>query len=93
MIRLLAIGLARENPFVYLFFFMLLYPPIMIIIFAIIDWIKRKKKGVKEENSMKDKMNITAPVFPQNPTKGETVLYFGNVFVFDGTKWIDCGEW
>ena len=44
MVQLLAIGLERENPFAYLFFFMFLYPPIMIIIFAIIDLIKHKKK-------------------------------------------------
>lgn len=41
---------------------------------------------------MGDKMNGTSPVFPQNPKKGEIVLYFSHVFYFDGTAWIDCGE-
>lgn len=30
------------NPFAYLFLFMILYPPIMVIIFAIIDKFKKR---------------------------------------------------
>ena len=42
--NMLAYQLEIHNPLVYLFFFMILYPPIMIIIFGIIDWIKDKIK-------------------------------------------------
>lgn len=40
--QVIAIGLDRGNPFAYLFLFMILYPPIVVIIFAIIDKIKKR---------------------------------------------------
>ena len=40
--QLIAIGLGQGNPFAYLFLFMILYPPIAVIIFAIIDKIKKR---------------------------------------------------
>lgn len=40
MIRI-AMALEQGNPFAYLLLFMILYPPIMVIIFAIIDKFKR----------------------------------------------------
>lgn len=39
--QLIAMGLVNENPFAYLLLFMILYPPIMVIIFAIIDKFKK----------------------------------------------------
>ena len=39
--QVLAIGLENKNPFAYLFLFMILYPPIMVIFFAIIDKIRK----------------------------------------------------
>lgn len=45
---IIAYGLATKNPVAYLLIFLLLYPPIMVIIFAIIDWIKSKKNGGKK---------------------------------------------
>lgn len=36
----IAIGLERGNPFAYLFLFVILYPPIVVIIFTIIDKIR-----------------------------------------------------
>ena len=38
----IALGLENKNPFAYLFLFMILYPPIMVIIFAVIDRIRKK---------------------------------------------------
>lgn len=40
--QLIAIGLGQGNPFAYLFLLMILYPPIVVIIFAIIDKIKKR---------------------------------------------------
>jgi len=40
MIRI-ALALEQGNPFAYLFLLMILYPPIMVIIFAIIDKFKK----------------------------------------------------
>ena len=37
-------GLATGNPFAYILIFMVLYPPIVIIAFGIIEWIKSKRK-------------------------------------------------
>ena len=37
----IAIGLEQGNPFAYLFLFMILYP-LVVIIFAIIDKIKKR---------------------------------------------------
>lgn len=45
----IARALENGNPFVYLFFFILFEPPVMIILFAIIDKVKeiiKKKKGL-----------------------------------------------
>ena len=42
MIRI-ALALEQGNPFAYLLLFMILYPPIIVIIFAIIDKIKSIK--------------------------------------------------
>lgn len=47
MIHALAIGLEYGNPFVYLFLFILFEPPIMIIIFYLIDCFKERKKKQK----------------------------------------------
>ena len=41
MIQLIAIGLENKNPVAYMLLFVLLYPPIMIILFAIVDKIKK----------------------------------------------------
>lgn len=38
----IAIGLERGNPFAYLFLFMILYPPVMVIILTIIDKFKKR---------------------------------------------------
>ena len=38
----IAIALEHGNPFAYLFLFMILCPPIVVIIFAIIDKIKKR---------------------------------------------------
>lgn len=38
----IARSLDNGNPFAYLFLFMILYPPIMVIIFAIIDKLKKR---------------------------------------------------
>ena len=46
--QVIAIGLTKGNPFAYFLLFLLLYPPIMIIIFAIIDKIRECKKGDKD---------------------------------------------
>lgn len=35
--QIIAIGIEKGNPFAYLLLLMILYPPIMVIIFAIID--------------------------------------------------------
>ena len=43
MIHILATGLEYGNPFVYLFFFVLFEPPVMIIIFYLIDYFKERK--------------------------------------------------
>lgn len=43
MIQILAIGLEYGNPLVYLFLFMLFEPPIMIIIFYLIDFFKERE--------------------------------------------------
>ena len=48
MIQILAIGLEYGNPLVYLFLFILFEPPIMIIIFYLIDCFKEWKKGDKK---------------------------------------------
>lgn len=40
--QLIAIGLVNGNPFAYLLLFMILYPPIMVIIFAIIEKFKKR---------------------------------------------------
>ena len=40
--QLIAIGLANENPFAYLLLFIILYPPIIVIVFAIIDKFKKR---------------------------------------------------
>ena len=37
----IAIELEKGNPFAYLFLFIILYPPVMVIIMAIIDKFKR----------------------------------------------------
>lgn len=37
----IAYALESGNPFAYLLIFMIMYPPIMVIIFAIIDKFKR----------------------------------------------------
>lgn len=37
----IALGIANKNPFAYLFLFMILYPPVMVIVFAIIDRIRK----------------------------------------------------
>lgn len=39
--QLIAIGLANGHPFAYLLVFMILYPPVVVIIFAIIDKFKK----------------------------------------------------
>lgn len=39
--QVIALGLENKNPFVYLLLFMILYPPIMAIFFAIIDGFKK----------------------------------------------------
>ena len=40
--QLIAIGLAKGNPFAYLILFIILYPPVMVIIFDIIDKFKKR---------------------------------------------------
>lgn len=42
MMQIIAYGLNNGNPAAYLLLFMLVYPPIMVIIFAVIDWIKKR---------------------------------------------------
>jgi hypothetical protein len=42
--QVIAIGLQNGNPMAYLLLFMILYPPVMVIIIAIIDKIKDKSK-------------------------------------------------
>ena len=42
--KIIAIGLETGNPFAYLLLFVVLYPPIMIILFWIIDKIKERFK-------------------------------------------------
>lgn len=42
--RLIAWGLENGDPTAYVLIFMILYPPIMIIMFAIIDWIKNRRE-------------------------------------------------
>lgn len=42
MMQIIAYGLDNGNPVAYLLLFMLVYPPIMVIIFAVIDWIKKR---------------------------------------------------
>ena len=37
----IALALEQGNPFAYLLLFVILYPPIMVIIFAIIDKFKK----------------------------------------------------
>lgn len=37
---IIAYGLETGNPFAYFLIFMILYPPIMTIGFALFDWIK-----------------------------------------------------
>jgi len=44
MIQILAIGLEYGNPLVYLFLFVLFEPPVMIIIFYLIDCFKKRRK-------------------------------------------------
>lgn len=44
----IARGLENGNPFAYFFIFLILYPPIMIIMFAIIDKIKEKVSKIKK---------------------------------------------
>ena len=43
----LAIGLVNHNPLAYLFFIILLEPPVMIILLAVIDKIKECKQKKK----------------------------------------------
>ncbi len=40
----IAYAVEQGNPFAYLFLFMILCPPVMIIVFAIIDKIKSKNR-------------------------------------------------
>ena len=40
----IALALEKGNPFAYLLLFMILYPPVMVIIIAIIDKINDKIK-------------------------------------------------
>ena len=40
--QVIALGLENKNPFAYLFLFIVLYPPIMVIIFEIIDRIRKR---------------------------------------------------
>lgn len=47
MVQIIAYGLDNGNPVAYLLLFMLLYPPIMVILFAVIDWIKSGKLSHK----------------------------------------------
>lgn len=42
MVQIIAYSLDNGNPAAYLLLFMLLYPPIMVIFFAVIDWIKKR---------------------------------------------------
>lgn len=42
MMQIIAIALAKGNPVAYLLLFVILYPPVMVIIFAIIDKIKKR---------------------------------------------------
>lgn len=41
--EIIALGLENRNPVAYLLIFMFLYPPIMVVIFAIVEWIKGRK--------------------------------------------------
>lgn len=41
---LIAYEQAKSNPFVYLLFFVLLWPPICIILFGLFDWLRDKIK-------------------------------------------------
>lgn len=43
MMQIIAYGLDVGNPAAYLLLFMLLYPPVMVIIYAVIDWIKERQ--------------------------------------------------
>ena len=42
--EVIAHGLEIGHPFAYFLIFMLLYPPVFAIIFAVIDWIRNKRK-------------------------------------------------
>jgi hypothetical protein len=44
MIEILAIGLENHNPFVYLFFIILFEPPVVLIIYSIIEKILKTNK-------------------------------------------------
>lgn len=39
--QVIALGLENKNPFAYLLLFVILYPPMMSILFAIIDRFKK----------------------------------------------------
>lgn len=43
IMELIALGLENRNPAAYFLIFLILYPPSMCIIFAIVDWIKGRK--------------------------------------------------
>lgn len=44
----IARGLEHGNPFAYFLIFLIFYPPIVIIIFAIVDKIKEKVNKIKK---------------------------------------------
>jgi len=44
MMQLIAHGIASGNLVAYMILYIILLPPIMLICFAIIDWIKNKNK-------------------------------------------------
>lgn len=46
--EIIANGLENENPFAYLLVFVILYPPIMIILFTAWDKIKEKRRKNKD---------------------------------------------
>lgn len=48
----IAIGLYNGNPLAYLLLFVILYPPVAVIIFWCVDKIKGRKMNVKKKNAL-----------------------------------------
>ena len=44
----IALGLESKNPFAYLLLFVILYPPIMAILFAVIDRFKKWRTAMQD---------------------------------------------